>query len=72
MGWALCHGYCIGCGALFAFNPVRVPSITVNGSREPICNACVHRANPERIKNGLEPIVPASDAYEACDESELE
>ena len=71
MGYALCHGHCIGCGRLFGFNPMRVPSITFKGSREPICEDCVTRVNPWRIANGLEPIKPAPDAYEACDESEL-
>jgi hypothetical protein len=71
MGYALCHGYCIGCGRLFSFNPIRVPSLPWKGSKEPICQGCVDRVNPLRIKNGLEPIVPAPDAYEACEESEL-
>jgi hypothetical protein len=72
MGYALCHARCIGCQRLFAFNPVRVPSIRIDGVREPICQACVDRANPRRIANGLAPIIPAPDAYEACDESELD
>lgn len=71
MGYALAMGACIGCGRMFAFNPVRVPSIRVNGSREPICADCVARANPLRIANGLEPIVPAPDAYEGVPEEEL-
>ena len=73
MGYAYCHGPCFGCGRIFSFNPVRVPSITSKktGTREPICQTCVDRANPQRIKNGLPPIVPAADAYDACDESEL-
>lgn len=71
MSYALCHGYCIGCGQLFAFNPVRVPSITIRGTREPICQTCVDRVNPTRVVNGLAPIVPAPDAYDACDETEL-
>ena len=71
MGYALCTSACIGCGSIFSYNPMRVPSIRIKGNREPICRACVDRANPKRIANGLEPIVPADDAYEACDESEL-
>jgi hypothetical protein len=50
---------------------MRVPSITHNGDRKPICRECVTRVNPMRIANGLEPIVPAADAYDACDEREL-
>ena len=43
----------------------------MTGKREPICQACVDRVNPMRIKNGLQPDCAAADAYEACDESEL-
>ena len=74
--YATAYGACIGCGRLFSFNPVRVPSLPANvsptGSKEPICLDCVIRCNPLRIKNGLEPIVPAPDAYDACDEWELD
>jgi hypothetical protein len=71
MGYAFATSPCVGCGRLFNYNPVRVPSVTIKGSREPICQACVNRWNPLRIANGLAPIVPSPDAYEACDESEL-
>ena len=72
MGYAYCMSACFGCGRLFSYNPMRVPSIPINGMREPICETCVARANPERIKRGLPPIVPYPDAYEPCDEQELE
>jgi len=72
MGYVLAHDACIGCGRLFSFNPMRVPSVWFDGNREPICRDCVERVNPARIKNGLEPIVPARDAYDACNEQELE
>jgi hypothetical protein len=73
MGYAIVYGECIGCRRFFSFNPIRVPSCSaITGSREPICQACVDRVNPVRVKNGLEPIVPADDAYGPCDESELE
>jgi hypothetical protein len=72
MAYVLCTSHCIDCGQLFSYNPVRVPSIPINGNREPICRECVERVNPQRIANGLEPIVPAPDAYDACDESELD
>jgi hypothetical protein len=72
MGYVTAMGTCVGCKRLFSFNPMRVPSITVRGTKEPICAECVERANPERIKRGLPPIVPAADAYDACDEGELE
>ena len=71
MGYAMVLGDCYGCGRPFGFNPVRVPSIRINGVRQPICQNCVARANPMRIENGLPPIEPFPDAYEPCDEAEL-
>ena len=71
MGYALMFGTCIGCKKPFGFNPNRVPSIRVDGQREPVCLECVSLANPERIARGLEPIVPHPQAYEPCNEDEL-
>ena len=70
-GYVMGHSLCIGCGQLFSYNPMRVPSLFVNGQREPICQACVHRVNPMRVKNGLAPIIPHKDAYEPAREDEL-
>lgn len=70
--FAFCVGYCVSCSETFTFNPLRVPSVLVNGVREPVCRVCIERANPERIARGLEPIRVLPDAYEACDESELD
>jgi len=71
MGYAFVTSRCFGCNQIISYNPVRVPSIRINGVREPVCRSCVERANPLRIKNGLPPIVIAHDAYEAVDEQEL-
>jgi recombinational DNA repair protein (RecF pathway) len=75
MGYALATSHCYGCGRLFSYNPVRVPSlpaaVTKTGTKEPVCLNCVTAANPRRIANGLAPIVPHPEAYSACDESEL-
>jgi len=71
VGVVQAYSACIGCRQPFFYNPVRVPSVTVNGSREPICRNCVERVNPTRVKNGLPPIVPLPGAYDAADESEL-
>lgn len=57
-------GACFGCGRVFSFNAERVPSIPIEGDRKPICEACVQRANPQRVRNGLEPIVVLPGAYE--------
>jgi hypothetical protein len=72
MGYVTAMGTCFGCKRLFNFNPVRVPSVKTGGTKEPICADCVARVNPMRIKNGLPPIIPAADAYEACEEGELD
>src|SRR5262245_15847689 len=71
MGYALAYSPCYGCKRPFAYNPMRVPSIPINGVREPICADCVVRVNPLRVKNGLDPIVPLPGAYDACEEGEL-
>lgn len=72
MGYALAIGECVGCNRVFAFHPMRVPSMTHGGTRRPICADCVARVNPLRIKNGLAPIVPLPGAYDGCDEQELD
>ena len=64
MGYMSVYGECIGCGRPFYFNAYRVPSITIRGTREPICPHCVARVNPRRVANGLPPIVPLPGAYE--------
>jgi hypothetical protein len=72
MGYAFCTSACFGCRRIFSYNPVRVPSIRdLNNVRQPICQECVNRANPQRIINGLDPIVVFPDAYDCCDEGEL-
>lgn len=63
---------CFGCGKLFTYNPLWVPSIPIQGIKEPVCVACVTLVNPKRIANGLEPIVIHPEAYEACPEEDLE
>jgi len=62
---------CFGCGKPFSYHPNKVPSITHEGTRKPVCADCVERVNPLRKKNGLQPIVPLPGAYEAADESEI-
>ena len=68
MGVAFCLGHCIACGQMITFNPVRVPSIRVRGEKEPLCRECAQKwiaLHPEAKYS-----IP-SDAYEACDETEL-
>lgn len=69
--YMLAYGHCYTCGRLFSFNPNKVPSVPANltttGEREPVCRACIEKANPERVKNGLPPIEIHPDAYEPED-----
>lgn len=64
MGYMFVLSACFGCNRPFTYNATWVPSIPIDGVREPICRECVERANPMRIANGLDPIVPHPDAYE--------
>ena len=70
-GFAYAMSECYGCKRMMTYNPTHVPSIRINGQREPICLQCVHQCNPARVKNGLAPIIPHRDAYEPCPEEEL-
>ena len=71
MGFIQAYSDCYACKQPFTYNPMRVPSIRINGVREPICRDCVEKANPERANKGLDPIEILPGAYEACDETEL-
>ncbi len=57
---------------MFRFNPYLVPSLMIDGIKEPICQDCINQANPRRIANGLEPIVSLPGAYDAIDENKLD
>ena len=57
-------GHCVVCGRAFSFNPELVPSVRVNGVREPICRTCVERSNGERVKKGIPPIAVLPGAYD--------
>jgi hypothetical protein len=72
MGFVSGYGECVGCKKPFSFNPNLVPSVRVNGVREPVCGACVEKVNPGRVANGLEPIMVLPGAYEAAEESSID
>jgi len=64
-GYCLMIGSCYGCGAPLQFNPNKVPSIRVNGEKQPLCRACFDRWNQiHRVSQGLEPIPLDPQAYE--------
>jgi len=71
MGYAICTSSCYDCKRLFSYNPLRVPSLRINGIKEPFCQDCISRANVTRKAKGLDPLVPHPDAYLPCDEGEL-
>lgn len=68
MGYALMFGNCIACKSPIGFNPHKVPSLRINGVKEPICESCANRWN--ELHPGQErAILPG--AYEPMDEHEL-
>lgn len=72
MGYVSCMGNCCACHRLMVFNPISVPSLVINGVREPLCESCFNRWNYlHRTSKGLEPIPLEKDAYIGCPESEL-
>ena len=71
MGYVMATSPCFGCGGLFSYNPNKVPSIRIEGVRQPVCRACMDRVNEMRRNKGVpeHPISP--DAYEPLNEAEL-
>ncbi len=70
-GWAIVTSACQGCSQIFSYNPHKVPSIRVEGVRQPICRNCIERASVIRVANGLDPIELHPEAYEPIREEEL-
>jgi len=62
---------CYLCRRLFFYNPVRVPSVVVDGRREPLCEPCVTSVNAERARRGLAEWTIYPDSYDAVDEQEV-
>lgn len=71
MGYALALGACCACTELMSFNPHKVPSVKINGVREPVCQRCVEEVNTRRRRLGLEEWAILPGAYEAMNEEEL-
>jgi len=71
-GYVFVLGCCCACRAVIGFNPNHVPSLRVNGKREPLCPGCHKKWNEiHRVSKGLEPIEAHPDAWEPLPESEL-
>lgn len=71
MPYLIVFGSCISCHRPFGFNPEKVPSLRVNGEREPVCRDCIERVNPARVANGLPAFTIHPQAYEPLNDREL-
>jgi len=61
--WAM--GACVACGSTISFNLDYVPSIRVDGVKEPLCRGCFGQWNQiHRISKDLEPVPLHLQAYE--------
>jgi len=72
MGVYQAYGPCYICRRPFFFHPHRVPSVRVNGVREPICEACMARVNADRQAAGRTTFDVLPGAYGAADEHEMD
>jgi hypothetical protein len=68
MGYAVMLGFCAACRRPISFNPHKVPSLRINGVKEPICESCANRWN-ELHPEAARPIMAG--AYEVMAEEEL-
>jgi hypothetical protein len=64
MAWMQVIGNCWGCDILFTFNANHVPSMVVDGIREPLCRDCMTRLNAKLVDIGRDPVWIHPDAYE--------
>jgi len=72
MGYAMMLTPCINCKQMFSCNPNKVPSLRVEGRREPLCRSCFDKWNQiHKVSKGLPPDEPLPGAYEPCPEEEL-
>ena len=70
-GYVFCLGVCYACKQVFTFNPLYVPSLTIEGAREPLCRSCIERANVIRKNKGMPSLEIHPQAYEPLPEGEL-
>jgi len=72
MGYAIMFAPCFTCDEIFGFNPIRVPSLMVEGERRPICLDCHTQLNELREQKGVPKWPPPhADAYSPVNEHEL-
>ncbi len=70
-GYVICTGTCYGCKQLFTFHSLYVPSLTIDGEREPFCRTCNERANAIRKDKRMPPLEVHPRGYEPLTEEEL-
>jgi hypothetical protein len=68
MGYLSLLATCVACRQPFTCNPYRVPSIPIEGVRQPVCRSCIEAANRRRAALGNEPIAVLPGAYDPADE----
>lgn len=69
MEFIYCVGFCASCNRHLLFNPHLVPSVKVDGVREPICERCFDQWNSiHRTEKGLDPIPLDPQAYTPTEE----
>ena len=69
MGYMMMVSPCVNCGKTLICNPDAVPSIRVNGTKEPLCENCFNEWNEiHRTSKGLEPVKLNPKAYEPAEE----
>jgi hypothetical protein len=68
MGFIYVMGECCACHQMIGFNPHKVPSLIINGRREPLCKSCANRWNELHPENAR-PILKG--AFEPIDENEI-
>lgn len=65
-------GTCCGCRAVITFDPEHVPSLRVQGERQPLCRGCHARWNEiHRTSKGLAPIAAHPGAWPSDERSEI-
>lgn len=72
VGVYIAYGICLVCRRGFSFNPHYVPSLTIEGHREPICGDCMKLVNEKRKELGAKELPINPKAYEPEGEDEFE
>ena len=43
MGYVFMTSPCVNCQKIISFNPNKVPSLIIDGKREPLCKGCFYK-----------------------------